>query len=168
MKRIVKFDIEKAKAGTKVVTRSGEPVRVLCYDNDDKWYPIVAIVDRKPKLFSDEGLVSDSNNIISPFDLFLEVEDPISSFEASLSAVLKGVRNGYYDEEYTKDGFLGLAKKYKDMAIAEFGGWKSDLSTADLENELVDIMGNFSEESHEYKILDEAVEYIRRTAKPQK
>ena len=168
MKRIVNFDIEKAKAGTKVVTRSGEPVRVLCYDNNDKWYPIVAIVDRKPMLFSNEGLVSDSNNIKSPFDLFLEVEEPISLFEACLSAALRGVKNGYYEEEYTKDGFLGLAKKYKEMAIAEFCGWKSDLSTADLENELVDIMGNFSEGSHEQKIISDAVEYIRQTTKQNK
>lgn len=40
------FDLEKAKAGAKVMTKSGHPARVICTDfkNDDKAFPIIAVV----------------------------------------------------------------------------------------------------------------------------
>jgi len=37
------FDIEKAKAGAKVITRRGLPVRILCFDLNHS-YPIVAAI----------------------------------------------------------------------------------------------------------------------------
>ena len=44
--RIVDFDLEKAKAGAKVVTRDGRNVRILCYDvKGRKELPIIALVD---------------------------------------------------------------------------------------------------------------------------
>ena len=48
------FDLEAAKAGAKVVTRNGEPVRILCFDRKDNQSPIVGLVSRE----YGEGLVS--------------------------------------------------------------------------------------------------------------
>lgn len=48
-KKLKPFDIEKAKAGAKVVTRDGRNVRIICWDklDDDDTYPIVALVKDK-------------------------------------------------------------------------------------------------------------------------
>lgn len=43
----VPFDVEKAKAGAEVTTRSGCPVRILCYDKKNEKYPIVALTECK-------------------------------------------------------------------------------------------------------------------------
>lgn len=41
------FDLEKAKAGHRVVTRDGRPVRIVCYDRKINNYPILALVPAK-------------------------------------------------------------------------------------------------------------------------
>ena len=38
------FDLEKAKAGAKVMTRGGRIVEILKFDRKDDYYPIVALV----------------------------------------------------------------------------------------------------------------------------
>ena len=38
------FDLEAAKAGAKVVTRSGEPVRIICFDREDDIFHLVGLV----------------------------------------------------------------------------------------------------------------------------
>ena len=40
------FDLEKAKAGAKVVTRDGRPVRILCFDLEGR-QPIGAAIERE-------------------------------------------------------------------------------------------------------------------------
>lgn len=46
--------------------------------------------------------------------------------------------------------------------------WKESLATADLENSLCDMQDGFSDTSYEYRILGEAIEFIRCTeSKPQ-
>ena len=52
--RLIDFDLAKAQAGAKVVTRAQEPVRILCYDrvdNRDTKYPIVALVTMMSETF---------------------------------------------------------------------------------------------------------------------
>lgn len=48
-KKLKPFDLEKAKAGAKLVTKDGRPVRIICWDklDDDNTYPIVALVKDK-------------------------------------------------------------------------------------------------------------------------
>lgn len=41
--------------------------------------------------------------------------------------------------------------------------WKQSLATVDLENDLCYIQDNYSDGSHEYKVLGEAIEFIRST-----
>lgn len=40
------FDIELAKAGHPVCTRSGNPVRIVCFDKKNTKYPIMALIDK--------------------------------------------------------------------------------------------------------------------------
>lgn len=47
MKKQLPFDIEKAKAGAKVETRGGSPVRIVCYDKKPELFPILALVNYK-------------------------------------------------------------------------------------------------------------------------
>ncbi len=38
------FDLEAAKAGKPVCTRDGRPARIICFDRETEYYPIVALV----------------------------------------------------------------------------------------------------------------------------
>lgn len=38
------FDLEKAKAGSPVCTRSGEKARIICFDANNDQYPIIALI----------------------------------------------------------------------------------------------------------------------------
>lgn len=44
-KKLKPFDLEKAKAGAKVVTRDGRQVRIICWDRMDTTEHIVALVE---------------------------------------------------------------------------------------------------------------------------
>lgn len=76
MSKLKPFDLEAAKAGAKVVTRSGKPVRILCFDRKDNQYPIVGLVNfdhgEQMVAFTINGKFSD--NIPSGYDLFIVPE----------------------------------------------------------------------------------------------
>lgn len=42
-----KFNLEKAKAGQKVMTKDGNSVRIICYDVKNNSFPILALVTNK-------------------------------------------------------------------------------------------------------------------------
>ena len=44
---MAKFNLKKAKNGEEVVTKSGLPVRILLFDRDSKFFPLVAIINNK-------------------------------------------------------------------------------------------------------------------------
>ena len=44
--KLIPFDVNKAKAGAKVVTKNGFDVRIVAYDREDKSYPIIALVKK--------------------------------------------------------------------------------------------------------------------------
>lgn len=79
MKKLLQFDIEKAKAGAKVETREGRPVRIVCYDKKPEAYPILALVTDKdseyPIAYKADGRYNHLPE--SPQDLMIveEVED---------------------------------------------------------------------------------------------
>lgn len=41
------FDLEKAKAGAKVVTRDGREVRIICFDRKAPVFKLVALINNK-------------------------------------------------------------------------------------------------------------------------
>lgn len=73
--KLLPFDLDKAKAGYEVVTRNGNPARILC-DNLNSPYCIAAvIIDRtgieRVECFTLDGKTN-LNFQISPVDLFLK------------------------------------------------------------------------------------------------
>ena len=65
------FDLEKAKSGCKLVTRSGKKVKVLLFDRNSKLFPIVAIIDNKKVIqVTIEGKYYKDKN--SDFDLMID------------------------------------------------------------------------------------------------
>lgn len=71
------FNLEEAKKGHKVCTRSGLPARIICFDAKNEDYPIVALVDsgngEELNNYTLEGRCFASNEIHDN-DLFLTVE----------------------------------------------------------------------------------------------
>lgn len=71
------FDIEKAKAGAKVITREGKNARIISYDKIGTEYPIVALINTGDVemvfTFTEKGYY-DSNEQPHPNDLFLLFE----------------------------------------------------------------------------------------------
>lgn len=54
------FNLEEAKQGKSVCTREGKPARIICFDKNDKDYPIVALISyedtsERAKYFTKEG-----------------------------------------------------------------------------------------------------------------
>lgn len=70
------FDIELAKAGHKVQTRDGRPVRIICYDAKNLTYPIIALVSKLdntvevPESYCIDGKY-DSDDFCSGLDLVM-------------------------------------------------------------------------------------------------
>lgn len=67
------FDLEEAKQGKPVCTRDGKPARIICFDREEKTYPIVALVDKGPfevvYTYTNEGLYNYAG--LSDFDLLM-------------------------------------------------------------------------------------------------
>lgn len=73
----IPFNIEKAQAGAKVVTRDGRTVRIVAYDLDSR-YPICAIIRAQngseyPEVYLKSGRY-DEDEIENDCDLFIEEE----------------------------------------------------------------------------------------------
>lgn len=91
------FNVEAAKSGAKVVTGDGRPVRILCYDNTEQDYPIVAVVYEHESNcvqeytdYTENGdycIVIENNGC----DLFIEVEQTYRPYAnaAEMDAAIK-------------------------------------------------------------------------------
>lgn len=97
------FDLEKAIAGKPVVTRDGEPVRIICWDRNKTDYPIVALVGDKEVISSFTTNGSFFHGKQDPNDLFMAIEK----------------KEGWVNLYITKDGFAEVdAVIYKSDEIA--------------------------------------------------
>lgn len=72
-----------------------------------------------------------------------------------------------------KERFISNLESYKIQSDSNWtekikAYWKSELSTADLENDLCDLQDQYNDQTKEYRILGEAIEFIRRTKSPWK
>ena len=74
------FNLTEAKAGKKVITRDGLPVRILCYDRLDTEYPIVALImedgEEDMNSFCLNGCYYDDHEH-SKYDLFMQTEEQV-------------------------------------------------------------------------------------------
>lgn len=111
----IPFDIEKARAGAQVVTRSGKKVRILTFDkriNHAHEDPIVGLINdglsESVATFTHKGI-----NGLNYNDLFLEVEPEYKPFDLSNAPVGRIVQNKITRQKYlvswsSQDG-VGLA-----------------------------------------------------------
>ena len=97
--KTIPFDIEKAKAGTKVVTRDGRSVRIICWDYNNM-APIIALVQDKglategTRYYRNDGTEFSDNR---DFDLLLvSEEEDVKSIEIPFGAK---------DSEFIKDEY---------------------------------------------------------------
>lgn len=96
------FDIDLAKQGKKVITKSGLPVRIICFDRQHPVYPIVALL---PDLEGNENVlfyppngrnVDDENySLVHPFE---KKERYILCSYAKIPQTSSGVSYNSYDE----------------------------------------------------------------------
>ena len=102
-KKLKPFDLEKAKAGAKVVTRDGRNVRIICWDLKYDMYPIVALVMDKDGTEEEiETYTLDGEGVEGekfPFDLFMApttVERWVNVYKNGYEGYCHGC---YYDSE---------------------------------------------------------------------
>lgn len=85
MKKVVPFDLEKAKAGAKVVTRAGNPIRIKHFNGKIKPYTVVASIkeygEERTLTFTELGQYDKCRK--SRYDLFIEEEkeEPTTKIE---------------------------------------------------------------------------------------
>lgn len=135
--RKTEFDIEKAKKGAKLVTRNGEPVRIICLDRHRSCYPIVALIGGKEEerieIYTSEGKHR-ADGEYSCNDLFILEEPTVKPYvnAEEMDAAIKEhgmfVKDLYgrrfaivaYDDENVSVG-VELHEQYK--ALLEFYEW---------------------------------------------
>lgn len=124
------FDIVRAKAGEPVCTIDGEDVKILCFDRNNKFFPIVALVGYEEIMssYSSEGkfLLSSEN---SEFDLMMKVEVKVKEKEPVIYAEVGGEIIPF--EELKASGFIDL-KTLNYIIIKTYDGkflkiWKKSL-----------------------------------------
>jgi hypothetical protein len=69
MKKLIPFDIEKAKKGVRVLDHNGAQIRIVCFDGNYSGFPII---DSRGNLYTDKGLC-----LNNAYMLQLEVESTI-------------------------------------------------------------------------------------------
>lgn len=102
----------------KVVTRRGNPVRIICWDRQCELYnyPIIALVSVEntevPVISNKEGKTWNNNEVNDLF--FADEGDELTEFEKELKAMIQDVeRCDFTDEsfDFWKDRLLDLARK---------------------------------------------------------
>lgn len=127
--RKIEFDLEKAKAGAKLITRDGRPVRIVCWDTLGTQYKILALVenieDEKEEIFTysiDGKFYLDNDE--SRLDLFI-IEEPNVRPYTNADEFLKDMKeygsfvkdkdlNSYYAvlEFNDREVFVGIRKYF--------------------------------------------------------
>ena len=82
--------------------------------------------------------------------------------ETYLEHCITAVKNYYTDDKGKENPFREPILDFL-KSLKERYAWKKSLATADLENSLCDIQDGYSDTSYEYRILGEAIEFIRCT-----
>ena len=82
--------------------------------------------------------------------------------ETYLEHCITAVKNYYTDDKGEENPFREPILDFL-KSLKERHAWKKSLATADLENSLCDIQDGYSDTSYEYRILGEAIEFIRCT-----
>lgn len=140
----------KFKVGDEIKTANEEPLIITKIDDKGYWSEDLFICD-----FDEECIW----NLVEQKPAWSE-ED-----ERMYNRVVSFIPQHLTAESYT--ACITWLKSLKER-IQPQNKWKESLATANLENSLCDIQDEFSDTSYEYRILGEAIEFIRCTEqKPQ-
>lgn len=123
--KLKSFNIEDAKLGYLVVTQKGEPVRILCYDNEGD-YPVVALINGKPELFNEKGEQCKDDDLLDlrPTTTLLIVEPApeLDEFQLELKAVLDATLSAKNPD--TTEIAYGESKRLREVITKDFPKWK--------------------------------------------
>lgn len=104
------FNLEEAKAGKPVCTRTGDKVRILCFDRNDSVYPIVAAISYSTgediELYTNNGETSMGS--VHSTDLMMATEKK------------KGWVNIYLEDIAVNYSYSGIIYDTKEMADREY------------------------------------------------
>lgn len=96
------FDLEKAKAGAKVITRCEYPVRILCFNRSSPHHPIVALISSDSRedihSFTNEGKFYFEDGD-SKRDLFMAPEKRYGAVWINNSGEMECTRTTHDSEE---------------------------------------------------------------------
>ena len=135
----VPFDIEKAKQGAKVVTKDGNPVRIVSYDRKSLSgdFPICALIDvgeyEMDLFFRKDGTTRD----IETYNLYIEEEVKTQRMTnkelANWISLIHGVYRQVLENGCVYDNWSYIAKEENDevkpgvMIREEYGEWLEPL-----------------------------------------
>lgn len=130
MKKFIKvpFNLKKAKAGAKVVTRNDLPARIICYDRIGEYsvierYPIIGLVLSEDGNELLHSFTANGEEHDSSFDLFLleEIEEEEPKFEPFQRVLVRDNNNQvwrpslflYYNNDDCQFRFAVAGNAYK-------------------------------------------------------
>lgn len=135
----VPFDIEKAKQGAKVVTKDGNPVRIVSYDRKSLSgdFPICALIDvgeyEMDLFFRKDGTTRD----IETYNLYIEEEVKTQRMTnkelANWISLIHGVYRQVLENGCVYDNWSYIAKEENDevkpgvMIREEYGEWREPI-----------------------------------------
>lgn len=135
----VPFDIEKAKQGAKVVTKDGDPVRIVSYDRKSLSgdFPICALIDvgeyEMDLFFRKDGTTRD----VETYNLYIEEEIKTQRMTnkelANWISLIHGVYRQVLENGCVYDNWSYIAKEENDevkpgvMIREEYGEWREPI-----------------------------------------
>lgn len=135
----VPFDIEKAKQGAKVVTKDGNPVRIVSYDRKSLSgdFPICALIDvgeyEMDLFFRKDGTTRD----VETYNLYIEEEIKTQRMTnkelANWISLIHGVYRQVLENGCVYDNWSYIAKEENDevkpgvMIREEYGEWREPI-----------------------------------------
>lgn len=119
--RVIPFDLAKAKAGAKIITRNGNPVRITCYDVDARIEGFTLLVlARKngkelPYLCRENGTARLDESEESDSDLFIEEEIKLRRMTyKELSQWLRDCPNEFREAKNNFNGVIFSVMSYRE------------------------------------------------------
>ena len=118
----------------KIITRTGKPVRIVCWDSPNKTFPIVGFVDNEPEIFAwdcfgyyREGHIENEN------DLFFEdkKKEELTEFEKELQTIIS--EGSYWTSD---DGSISTCCHFGNKEIKKISPQILDLARKEFEKEL--------------------------------
>ena len=127
--KLVDFDLAKAKAGAKVVTKDGHEVRIICYDRNDR-RPIVALIKTDngkelPFLYYENGTIYNQDWGEDGYDLTIEESEyedgDFITFGNSGSPPAIAIFKDYWSNDTDNPGLINHACLHMDAVNYDNG-----------------------------------------------